>query len=230
MIEQTAPLTEFDVSNLLSHPTANTPRPTVDAVSRIASAYGVVLITPPEYLPRATHIEFLRRGFVADIIVYLTLRHAQNRQLSEGNLLIIREVLRRTVAHLGMVENVVCPCIGDGCRVADVSRRFQRSSWTTSWNKVLSKGRKLTLARMSMQPPWGWWTCTKGTSRRNPVFRNCLRSPRYLVRLAKKGEADPVVDLARRYTRFYDAASPDISRRPSLLLIDALVQNTSPSE
>ena len=33
LIEQTAPLTEFDVSNLLSHLTANAPRPTVDAVA-----------------------------------------------------------------------------------------------------------------------------------------------------------------------------------------------------
>lgn len=127
LIEQTAPLTEFDVSNLLSHLTANAPRPTVDAVARIASAYSILLITPPEYLPRAAHMELLKRGFVADIVVYLTLRYVQNSQLSEDNLLTIREVLRRTVVHLGMVENVVCSNIADRFRVADVSCRFQKS-------------------------------------------------------------------------------------------------------
>lgn len=127
LIEQTAPLKEFDVSNLLSHLTANAPRPTVDAVARIASTYGILLITPPEYLARATHIEFLKRGFAADVVVYLTLRYAQNNQLSKDDLLTIREVLRRTAVHLGMIENVVRSDNVDRCRVADVSCRSRRS-------------------------------------------------------------------------------------------------------
>ncbi|KAI1797672.1 Urb2/Npa2 family-domain-containing protein [Ganoderma leucocontextum] len=193
LIEQTASLTEFDVSNLLSHLTANTPRPTVDAVSRIASAYGVVLITPPEFLPRATHIEFLKRGFVADIVVYLTLRYAQNSQLSVCNLLIIREVLRRAVAHLGVVENV--------------SKEFL--------NYLLEQG-TVQGAEIGVSKD-----VNATTMDLVDVYQG------YLVRLAKKGEADSVIELARRYIQSYDAASPN---RPSLLLIDALVQNTSSSD
>ncbi|PIL29586.1 hypothetical protein GSI_08222 [Ganoderma sinense ZZ0214-1] len=196
LIKQTAPLTEFDISNLLSHLTADPPRPAVHTVVHIASAYGILLLTPPAYLPRTLHIEFLKRGYVADIVVYLTLRYSRS-QLSEGNLVIVREVLRRTVAHLGMVENVV-------------SKEFL--------NYLLEQG-AVKEAEIDVRKDIN--ATTIGLV---DVYQG------YLVRLAKKGEADPVIDLTRRYTRSYDAVNPDISRRPSLLLIDALVQNTAPSD
>lgn len=105
--KQTASLESADLPQLLSHLTAETPRPTPQVVHSIASAYAILLLTPPEYLPRALHNEFLKRGFAADVVILLTLRHAKDVPVTTQHLLTVREVLRRTIAHMGVVERLV---------------------------------------------------------------------------------------------------------------------------
>ena len=79
-----------------------------DDVLRFVSVYDVLLRVPPEYLPRAMHVDFLKRGFVADILVHTACTGGKQSAISVHHLLIIREFLRRTIAYLGNVENVVC--------------------------------------------------------------------------------------------------------------------------
>ncbi|KAH9890919.1 Urb2/Npa2 family-domain-containing protein [Cubamyces lactineus] len=102
--QQTASLDEFEVPKLLARKGA---RRLPDDILRYVSAYDVLLRVPPEYLPRAMHIEFLKRGFVADILVYTACKEGKQTTASTQHLLVIREFLRRTIAFLGSVENVV---------------------------------------------------------------------------------------------------------------------------
>ena len=108
LIEQTADLADVDLRELLSHLAADTTRPSPDAASQIASVYNVLLLTPAEYLPRATHIEFLKRGLIADVTIYLTLRFAKQTVLSDRDLLGVRKFLKRSIDHIGLIENIVC--------------------------------------------------------------------------------------------------------------------------
>ena len=85
----------------------DSPRLSSGAVARIVAAYNVLLLTPLEYIPRALHVEFLKRGFAADVSVSLTLRFAKKPKVSTRDLVAIREVLRRSIAHLGTVESLV---------------------------------------------------------------------------------------------------------------------------
>ncbi|TBU64845.1 Urb2/Npa2 family-domain-containing protein [Dichomitus squalens] len=196
LVEHTAPMAGVDLPDLLSRLAADTTRPSADVVSQIAWAYKVLLLIPAEYLPRATHIEFLKRGFAADVTVYLTLRYAKS-WLSEQDLLVIRKVLRRTIDHLGLIENVI-------------SKEFMGYLLEHGINgeAVNDASRDLRLATMNLVDMY------QGS----------------LVRLAKKGKADSVVELAHRYAEAFDSADAKINFEASSLLIDSLVQSASPSE
>ncbi|KAI0670121.1 Urb2/Npa2 family-domain-containing protein [Trametes maxima] len=104
--QQTAPLDELQLPELLSQSATSASRRAPEDVLRFVSAYDILLVTPPEYLPRSTQIELLRRGLVADVLAFATLRHNKKSKVSAHHLLVIREFLRRTIAFLGSVENM----------------------------------------------------------------------------------------------------------------------------
>ena len=134
--KQTASLDSVDLSATLTDLTATAPRLTRDELLLITSAYRVLLVTPPEYLPRSLHIELLKRGFAADVAVLLSLLYDKTGHVSERHLLVIREVLRRTISYLGVVESHVCSSSRSpfGCVLLMAMRlRFRGSSWTTFW-------------------------------------------------------------------------------------------------
>ncbi|KAI9066632.1 hypothetical protein FKP32DRAFT_1589329 [Trametes sanguinea] len=106
LVEQTSLLDGHELPTLISQLASDAPHLTTDDIFRCVSIYDILLLTPQEYLPRPTHVEFLKRGFVLDVLVFAKLRNA-NDSVSPRHLLVIREFLRRTIAYLGSVENVV---------------------------------------------------------------------------------------------------------------------------
>ncbi|KAI0359178.1 hypothetical protein OH77DRAFT_1473878 [Trametes cingulata] len=106
--EQTAPLDEVELSTLLSQSKGKAAKSSATGgdVLGYASVYQVLLLAPPEYLPRPLQIDLLRRGFIADVLTFRALSRATSR-VSPRHLLVIREFLRRTISFLGNVENVV---------------------------------------------------------------------------------------------------------------------------
>ena len=105
--EQTACLADMDLPGLLSSLSTDSPRPSTAAVVRVAAAFSVLHLTPLEYIPRGVHLEFLKRGFAADVSISLTLRYSKKPRVSERHLVVVRDVLRRTIAHLDTVESLV---------------------------------------------------------------------------------------------------------------------------
>ncbi|KAL7285691.1 hypothetical protein ACG7TL_000796 [Trametes sanguinea] len=107
LVEQTSPLGRHELNRLLSQLASGALHPGSDEILRCVSVYDILLLTPPEYLPRATHVEFLKRGFALDVLVFAGLGEASASTLSPRHLLVIREFLRRTIGYLGSVVNVV---------------------------------------------------------------------------------------------------------------------------
>ncbi|OSD05999.1 hypothetical protein PYCCODRAFT_1431820 [Trametes coccinea BRFM310] len=107
LVEQTSSLDRHELNRLLSQLASGALHPGSDEILRCVSVYDILLLTPPEYLPRATHVEFLKRGFALDVLVFAGLGEASASTLSPRHLLVIREFLRRTIGYLGSVVNVV---------------------------------------------------------------------------------------------------------------------------
>ncbi|CDO72438.1 hypothetical protein BN946_scf184977.g139 [Trametes cinnabarina] len=104
---ETASLDEQDLNKLLSGLASDNLRRVPNDVLHCISAYEILLLTPPEYLPRALHVEFLKRGFVADVLLFAALRSGKEPAVLPRHFLTIREYLRRTIAYLGSIENMV---------------------------------------------------------------------------------------------------------------------------
>ncbi|KAI0374393.1 hypothetical protein BV20DRAFT_977085 [Pilatotrama ljubarskyi] len=104
--EQAASLDQHELSALLSNSKATDSSRAAGDVLRYASVYHVLLLAPPEYLPRPLQVDLLKRGFVADVLTFRALSRA-GAKISPRHLLVIREFLRRTISFLGNVDNVV---------------------------------------------------------------------------------------------------------------------------
>ena len=106
LVKQTLPLDGFDLS-ALSSISESSPRLSSTLVAQVAQAYDVLLLVPSEYIPRAMHLLFLQRGFAADIAVTLSLLYEKKPQVFERQLVVIRKVLRHSIALLDTIETLV---------------------------------------------------------------------------------------------------------------------------
>ncbi|KAI8995332.1 Urb2/Npa2 family-domain-containing protein [Trametes punicea] len=189
--EQTALLEELKLPALLSQRPSNLRLASSDDVLQFVSAYDVLALTPPEYLPRAMHIAFLKRGFAADILVFTMLRKAKESAVSARHLLVIREFLRRTIAYLGSVENVIMKEF--------LNYLIEHASVNNCSTEVVDEVISATMELINMY---------QGV----------------LVRAAKRGGIEVLVELVTRYTELYAVDGLTIVRKASLLLIDSFVQ------
>ncbi|KAI0639184.1 Urb2/Npa2 family-domain-containing protein [Trametes polyzona] len=196
--EQTAPLDEVSLSELLAQSSSRSPSKARNDVSRFVAAYDILLVTPPEYIPRQLQIELLKRGFAADVLTLRSLRNAKKSTVSPGHLLVIREFLRRTIAFLGSVENVMTKDFLD--YLVEHSTTGEKTDSAT--DKGLSN---VTMELIDM-------------------YQGAL------VRSAKRGSANVVVDLVNRYAESYATDEPSANRKPSLLLIDCVVREGNAAE
>ena len=82
--------------------------PALEVTPHLLSAFEVLALTPPEYIPRHMHIDFLKRGCAADVAVALSIRDHTAGFSSPRHLVVIRETLHRIIGHLGSLETNVC--------------------------------------------------------------------------------------------------------------------------
>ncbi|KAH9921960.1 Urb2/Npa2 family-domain-containing protein [Epithele typhae] len=104
--EQTVSLDEIDLAKTVASLSAKSSRLPADAIQSITSAYNVLALTPLEYIPRSMHLAFLKRGFAADAALLSTLRYAKKVRVSESQLVVVREVLCRSMAYLDTIESL----------------------------------------------------------------------------------------------------------------------------
>ncbi|OBZ78847.1 hypothetical protein A0H81_00559 [Grifola frondosa] len=109
LYKQTAALESVDLPQLLSALSAGpSPQSPIKDLSQVIATYNVLLLAPSEYLPRAFHLDFLRRALAADVAVSLALqRNKGSHTVNDRSMLIIREFIRRTLLYLGPVEQVM---------------------------------------------------------------------------------------------------------------------------
>ncbi|RPD63168.1 hypothetical protein L227DRAFT_573006 [Lentinus tigrinus ALCF2SS1-6] len=106
LYEQTAPPDGIDIEQLMWELTDEHLPPAIEVAPPLLSAFEVLALTPPEYIPRQLHIDFLKRGCTADVVVALAMRDASDGSLTPHHLIVIREMLCRTIGYLGVLENI----------------------------------------------------------------------------------------------------------------------------
>ncbi|KAH9853182.1 Urb2/Npa2 family-domain-containing protein [Lenzites betulinus] len=194
--EQTASLDKLKLAELLTA-TSSTPKKARHDNSHFLAAYDILLLTPPEYLPRPMQVDFLRRGFVADALASEALRSPKSKgsKTSSRQLLVVREFLRRTIAYLGNVESVM-------------TKEFLYH---------------LTEHASAHDQAGG----TSGDDLRAVTMELIDMYQGALVRSAKKGSSKVVADLVHRYAESYTSGGSFVCNRPSLLLIDCIAREGS---
>ncbi|TFK90203.1 hypothetical protein K466DRAFT_574360 [Polyporus arcularius HHB13444] len=104
--EQTAPPEGIDFDKLMRELADEHLPPVLEVAPQLLSAFEVLALAPSEYVPRQMQIDFIKRGCAADVAVALALRGGTDGLLHPRHLVIIRETIRRTIGHLGALENI----------------------------------------------------------------------------------------------------------------------------
>ncbi|KAI0724331.1 Urb2/Npa2 family-domain-containing protein [Cerioporus squamosus] len=103
--EHTAPPEGIDFDKLMRELVDEHLPPVLEVAPQLLSAFELLALAPPEYIPRQMHVEFLERGCAADVAVALALRGDTDGPLHPRHLVVIRETLRRTIGHFGALDN-----------------------------------------------------------------------------------------------------------------------------
>ncbi|KZT74833.1 hypothetical protein DAEQUDRAFT_659162 [Daedalea quercina L-15889] len=102
--DATAPLANMDVQKLLESTKTSVPRKLQAEVISSIAAFGILLHTPEDYLPRAMRLDFLQRALVADVLIGTGA--VKDKDVDPGSLLIVREFIRRVTSHSGNIDQL----------------------------------------------------------------------------------------------------------------------------
>lgn len=105
--ERTSSLNDLDLKGLISDPNLKSIKKKNIDVHAVSSAFGLMLYTHAEYLPRTSRNDLLRRALAADVISVASIDNTETkREMHFKSSLLIREFMRRFLVHSGPIEYV----------------------------------------------------------------------------------------------------------------------------